>query len=382
MYYLDVIYGHRIVVEQSINHMKTELPKRILALDGGGIRGALTLGFLEKIETILRDREGNPNLLLCDYFDLIGGTSTGAIIAAGLSIGMSAGDIKELYLNIGDKIFGEKYSFFKHPVKRIKAAYSFEPLERALAEVFGNITMGGDEIKTGLCVVTKRADTLSTWPILNHPKGKYFKYNKNMLLRQVVRASAAAPSYFMAQQIDVGDNQIATFVDGGVSLANNPGLQLFLIATLKEFPYRWQLGEENLSLVSIGTGTYTKRYDAKKIAGKNLLGWAQMIPELFMEDANYLNQTILQYLSNSPTARTIDSEILDLKDDLLTEKPALHYVRYNVLLEENELNGLGLNFNQKQLESLRKMDEAKNKDTLYDIGSKAAAKFIKPEHIV
>lgn len=361
--------------------METNRPKRILALDGGGIRGALTLGFLEKIEIILREREGNPNLLLCDYFDLIGGTSTGAIIAAGLSIGMSARDIKELYLNIGDKIFGEKYSFFKNPIKRMKAAYSFEPLERALEDVFGNITMGGEEIKTKLCIVTKRADTLSTWPILNHPDGKYFKHNKNMLLRQVVRASAAAPSYFMAQQIDVGNNQIATFIDGGVSLANNPGLQLFLIATLKEFPFKWELGEDNLSLVSIGTGTYTKRYDADKIAGKNLLGWAQLIPEMFMEDANYLNQTILQYISHSPTAQKIDSEILDLKDDLLTEKPALHYVRYNVLLEENELNGLGLNFNQKQLESLRKMDEAKNKNTLYDIGSKAAAHFIKPDHI-
>ena len=43
--------------------MEQERPKRILALDGGGIRGALTLGFLERVESILREREGNPNLL-------------------------------------------------------------------------------------------------------------------------------------------------------------------------------------------------------------------------------------------------------------------------------------------------------------------------------
>ena len=85
--------------------MEKNRPKRILALDGGGIRGALTLGFLERI---VREKEGNPNLLLCDYFDLIGGTSTGAIIAAGLSIGKTAGEIKSLYLSIGDKIFGQK----------------------------------------------------------------------------------------------------------------------------------------------------------------------------------------------------------------------------------------------------------------------------------
>ena len=361
--------------------MENNQPKRILALDGGGIRGALTLGYLERIENILRERENNPNLLLCEYFDLIGGTSTGAIIAAGLSIGMSASDIKALYLNIGDKIFGEKYSWWKNFGKRKKAAYNYQPLDDALEEVFGNITMGGSEIKTGLCIVTKRADTLSTWPILNHPDGKFFKYNKSMLLRKVVRASAAAPSFFLPKQIDVGNGNIATFIDGGVSLANNPALQLFLIATLREFPYRWDIGEDKLTLISIGTGTYKKRYDPDKIANNNLLDWAQMIPEIFMEDANYLNQTILQYLSNSPTAREIDSEILDLNADLLTETPAMHYLRYNILLEENELNNLGLYYDLKQIESLRKMDESKNKDILYEIGSKAAASSILPEHI-
>ena len=361
--------------------MENNQPKRILALDGGGIRGALTLGFLERIEKILRERSGNPNLLLCEHFDLIGGTSTGAIISAGLSIGMTTSEIKDLYLNIGDKIFGSKYSLLKNPFKRIRAEYDFRPLEAALKEVFGNITMGGPEIKTGLCLVAKRADTLSTWPIINHPDGKFFEYNKNMLLRQVVRASAAAPSYFLPVELDVGNNEMATFIDGGVSLANNPSLQLFLLATLKEFPFRWETGEDKLSIVSIGTGTYRKRYDPKKVFKKNLLGWAQMIPELFMEDANYMNQTILQYLSNSPTAREIDSEILDLKEDLLTSKPALHYIRYNVLLEENELNGLGLHFNIEELDSLRQMDEAKNKDKLYEIGAVAAKNFISPEHI-
>ena len=361
--------------------MDSKQPKRILALDGGGIRGALTLGFLERVESIIRERSGNPNLMLYEYFDLIGGTSTGAIIASGLATGMSASDIKDLYLNIGDKIFGKKKSFLKNPFDRYKAAFDFQPLEDALTEVFGNITMGGDEIKTGLCLVTKRADTLSTWPIINHPEGKYFDHNKGMLLRKVVRASAAAPSYFIPQQMDVGNGEIGTFIDGGVSLANNPSLQLFLIATLKEYPYRWEIGEDKLSLLSIGTGTSTKRRDADKVANTGLLGWAKMIPELFMEDANYLNQTIMQYLSNSPIPRKIDSEILDLKDDLLTPTPALHYIRYNVMLEENEMNSLGLNFTQKELESLREMSDAKNKDILYEIGSKAAAVQIKPEHI-
>ncbi len=360
--------------------MEKPAPKRILALDGGGIRGALTLGFLEEIERIVRKKENNPQLKLCDYFDLIGGTSTGAIIAAGLAVGMNAADLTALYLDIGDKIFGKRRSWLLNPMTRYKAEFDFQPLEDALTKVFGNITMGSEKIKTGLCIVTKRADTLSTWPILSDRNGKFFSFNRGILLRQAVRASAAAPSYFVPQKIDVGNGEIGVFIDGGVSLANNPGLLLFLVATLKEFPYKWEKGEDKIELVSVGTGTYTKRYNIDKTAKMGLLGWASIIPDIFMEDAGYLNQTMLQYMSNSPTAVTIDSEILDLKNDLLPEKPALYYLRYNVMLETNPLQELGFNFSPKELESLREMSDAKNKDTLYQIGARAAIKYINADH--
>jgi hypothetical protein len=73
----------------------TNGPKRILALDGGGIRGILTLEYLEVIESEFRRRFNSPDFLLCDYFDLIGGTSTGSIIAAGLACGMTVEQLKK-----------------------------------------------------------------------------------------------------------------------------------------------------------------------------------------------------------------------------------------------------------------------------------------------
>ena len=77
-------------------------PKRILALDGGGLRGVLTLGMLREIETLLRARHGDdPDFRLCDYFDLIAGTSTGAIIAAALSLGMSVDEVHGHYMQAG-----------------------------------------------------------------------------------------------------------------------------------------------------------------------------------------------------------------------------------------------------------------------------------------
>ena len=79
-------------------------PKRILALDGGGIRGILSLQYLEAIEKLVKERVG-PDALLCDYFDLIGGTSTGAIIAAGLACGMTVDALQTLYRTLGPSAF-------------------------------------------------------------------------------------------------------------------------------------------------------------------------------------------------------------------------------------------------------------------------------------
>ena len=96
-------------------------------------------------------------------------------------------------------------------------------------------------------------------PLINHPKGKYydseFGTNKDILLWKAVRASAAAPTYFLPQIINVGGGlKTAAFVDGGVSMANNPSLQLLMIATLKGFPFGWKPGADNIFLVSVGTG--------------------------------------------------------------------------------------------------------------------------------
>src|ERR1700722_5940906 len=87
-------------------HLFGSHPKRVLALDGGGFRGVITVAFLEAIEDLLRLRHGaGPEFRLWDYFYLIGGTSTGAIIAAGLALGKSAKEISKFYLELAPKVF-------------------------------------------------------------------------------------------------------------------------------------------------------------------------------------------------------------------------------------------------------------------------------------
>jgi patatin-like phospholipase/acyl hydrolase len=80
-------------------------PHKLLAIDGGGIRGVLALQILAKIESLLREESANSDYRLADYFDYVAGTSTGAIIAAGISLGMSVGEILDFYLKNGSDMF-------------------------------------------------------------------------------------------------------------------------------------------------------------------------------------------------------------------------------------------------------------------------------------
>jgi uncharacterized protein len=365
---------------QLLARLSSDKPKKILSLDGGGIRGALSLGYLKKIETTLREKENNPNYVLSDYFDLIGGTSTGAIIATLLALGKQVDEITEMYMQLGGQIFGEKRNWWNplETFKFFKAEFSEKSLESELKKYVGNITLGGSEIKTGLCIIAKRADTNSTWPLINHPKGKYYEDNKNIPLWQALRATSAAPSYFIPQMIDVGNGEIGAFVDGGVSMANNPSLTLLMVATLKGFPFHWSFGEDNISLTSIGTGYTEYQKHSSDIDDAWLLTWAKSVPDMLMQDSSWQNQIILQWLSNSPTAKTIDAEMGNMQDDLLCNKPLIKYLRFNICLSQNALNGLGLkrDFSQNDIKSISEMSNAGNRYLLYDIGEKAAEKEI------
>ena len=148
-------------------------PKRILALDGGGLRGILSLALLQKIEDILRHRHGgHADFRLCHYFDLIAGTSTGAIIAAALALGWTVEELRAKYMELGDGSSSRRACCGNG---LLRAKYDEAKLIAELKKVYGaKTTLGGTELKTGLLVMTKRIDTGSPWPISNNPAGKYF----------------------------------------------------------------------------------------------------------------------------------------------------------------------------------------------------------------
>jgi uncharacterized protein len=355
-------------------------PKRILALDGGGIRGAITLGFLQQLEAQLRERHGNPDMLLCDYFDLIGGTSTGSIIAASLAIGMNTKDILEAYCAMGDEIF-ERPAKWWHFKRWLRQNLFYKNAPKAIEEILRKfytapdgrvLSLGDPDIRTGLCIVTKRVDTFSVWHMHNNPAGRYYASNKDIPLWRVVRASSAAPTFFppTIMPFDVKDD-FGAFVDGGVSAFNNPAMQLYLMATLQGYRIGWPTGEDKLMIVSVGTGTSEVRYtpnEVVKLGEKSALFWGGIVPDMFIRDCSEYNEMLLQSLSESPTARKID-------------QARLHYLRYNAMVDQAEIDAAAQRTAQDSkrfppiasVRDLMKMDAGDHVYHLAEVGKRAAA---------
>jgi len=356
-------------------------PKRLLALDGGGIRGLISLGYLARIEEALRLRYGRPELVLSDYFDLIGGTSTGAIIASALALGWPVEEIHSMYMSLGRDAFRPKKSWLGPVSKLVSAKFDDAAVAALLRENLGNRALGSPDLRVGLMVVAKRADTASVWVLVNVPGHKYFEENRDLKLWEVVRASTAAPTYFKPQWIsDVGGGESGVFLDGGVSMHNNPALQLLMVATLKGFALRWPLGDEKLLLCSVGTGAFTAAPNKSAMKRYSNLHWLGLAAVQLMGDASELNQTILQWMSYSPTARPIDSQIDSLVGDQLGPDPLITYLRYNIDLERMALFDIGLDYSPEKASSLQGMSEVKNIAELDKIGIAAAEAQVMDEH--
>lgn len=238
----------------------TQQPRKLLALDGGGIRGVMTLQVLIKMEEMLAKKSGQgENFRLCNYFDYIGGTSTGAIIAAGLAIGKSARFLSDFYQEVGPAMFEKAFI-----LQRLKHLYKSEPLTEKLKEVFGaDTTLSSDDLKSLLLVVTRNVTTDSPWPISSNPYAKYNApdrpdSNRQIPLWQLVRASTAAPVFFPPEVVQWDPDDPAKafmFEDGGLTPYNNPAFLLARMATHPAYRLNWHTGEKNLLVMSLGTGS-------------------------------------------------------------------------------------------------------------------------------
>lgn len=365
--------------------------KKMLAIDGGGIRGVLALEVLQKIEDLLKAQSGRDNFCLADYFDYIAGTSTGGIIAAGLSIGKPVAGIMKFYEEAGAQMFVKA-----NLLKRLRHKFEDEPLALKLKEVFGASTQfGSDELRTLLLLVLRNASTDSSWPLSNNPYAKYNDparpdSNLRFALWQLVRASTAAPTYFPPEVIvlnpDKPKEKEYVFVDGGVTMYNNPAFQMFLMATLDRYwakkpEARWQAGADKMLIVSVGTGTSPNVHAGLDPGEMNLLFNAAAIPAALMFAALNEQDLLCRVFGDCRAGDPLDRELGDLTGSvgpLAGRQKLFTYARYNADLSREGLNALGCG--DVEPEVVQKLDAIAGIPELRKVGKKVADLKVDASH--
>lgn len=360
-------------------------PKKILALDGGGILGLMTVEVLAKIEAFLRQRLGRgEDFVLADYFDFVCGTSTGAVIATCIAMGMPTARIRSFYIDSGKEMFVPANLF-----RRLHAKFDDEPLAKKLrAELGADTTLGSDKLRTLLMMVMRNATTDSPWPVSNNPRAKYNRpqrraaahadCNLDLPLWKLVRASTAAPTFFPPEVAQVG-NKTFIFVDGGVTTYNNPAFLAFAMATAEPYGVRWPVGEDKMLVVSIGTGTSPRENAELKASDMHLLYNATGVPSALMNAAQAGQDLMCRVFGKCVAGDPIDREVGDLIGAAGPVSPKLFtYMRYDPDVTRAGLDKLGLaDVDPKKVQTLDSVDYI---DDIQKVGRAFAEQRVDAKH--
>ncbi|WP_374444265.1 patatin-like phospholipase family protein [Epilithonimonas sp.] len=327
----------------------------ILSLDGGGIRGIISCIILRYLEELLQQKD-HPDARLGDYFDMIAGSSTGGILASVLLCPDSNGKAKysikkafELYTEKGEDIFNVSlWESLINPFGLFSKKISQENLERQLREFFGDTELK-DFIKPSLItsydIENRRAKLFNT---INAKQSQ-----QNFLVKDICRATSAAPTYFSPAQIRSSYGQTFSLIDGGV-YANNPALCAYAearkipFATIFDNPFKPNYPSVNdLLILSIGTGTEMKSYPFRKFQNAGKLAWVSPIIDILLsanaETVDYqLNQMFMtlgkrnrqNYYRINPSLKSASPEMDNVSKKNLEAliQAGLSYVEENSVL--------------------------------------------------
>lgn len=231
---------------------------RILSIDGGGILGLIPAVVLAEIEA----RTGR---VAAELFDLVAGTSTGGIIACAVAAGIPAAEVAGLYRDRGREIFSGSLG---HRVGTafglVGPQYGAAGLEAALADVFGDRRLS----EAGVELLVPAYDIEARCPVLFKSSKARINGRRDFLLRDVARATSAAPTYFPPARVTSYSGEVAVAaVDGGL-YANNPSAcALAQVAKTG--------GLSDVVMVSLGTGASERPYLFRSARRWGLAGWAR-----------------------------------------------------------------------------------------------------------
>ncbi|TVR98211.1 MAG: patatin [Rhodospirillales bacterium] len=257
---------------------------RILSLDGGGIRGIIPALVLAEIER----RTGKP---ISDLFHLVAGTSTGGILAAGLSLPHGGGpvfaatDLVALYRDRGREIFHRSlWKGFTSLGGMTDEKYSHANLERILRETLGNALLSSvrtDIMVTAYDLERRNPHFFKSWKAQGRELDKETTpperaRDRDFFLRDICRATSAAPTYFEPALIRSGSRERYALVDGGV-FANNPAMCAYVSAK-RIFP-----AADRYVIVSLGTGELERPIPYEDARNWGLVRWIRPILSVIMD---------------------------------------------------------------------------------------------------
>lgn len=302
---------------------------RILTIDGGGIRGVIPAMILISLEKSLQALSGKPNAKIADYFDFIAGTSTGGIITCALltpskksphESRYSASEIVDLYAKNGSKIF--RTSFAGKLLKSIPLKdeqYDSSGIESVLESYFGNLQLS--ELRRP-CLVSSYNTEERKAHFFTQQKAASHEIGRNFFVKDVCRATSAAPTYFEPALIDSVDKIRFSLIDGGI-FANNPTMSALteaykttkvLTKTKDECPKT-----EDFFLVSLGTGSVKTPYYHDKIKDKSAL---MMIPAIIDMMMSGVAETTDYQVRKMFEARNVTQQYIRIDAPNLTNEQA------------------------------------------------------------
>lgn len=348
--------------------LTTQLPKRILSIDSGGVRTAIALGYLERLEQLLRVRYGKADFRLSDYFDLIGASGNSAIIAAELARGRSVAEARKTFVDCMRALWLSQSWFDKISGFRLLicgAEYRPDSLLKVLKGSFGEMVLGSEELKTALGIVLTRVDTRETWSLTNHPRARSSK-GGSFLLSQLLLASAATPLTLPPVVLRVGDDS-GSYLSGEISVGPDPALHLFLVATGPAFPFHWRTGRRRIFLTSIGTGFPTT---VKRELDTFFLSMISATVDSMRAGMNQQSGLALAALTHEGARDLATVMQNDTADEAV--QSILHYKRFDVALDQATLERIGLPELAKDVDSIVAWDRAVRIDSHLEIGRRAA----------
>ncbi|TWI80402.1 patatin-like phospholipase/acyl hydrolase [Lacibacter cauensis] len=273
---------------------------RILSIDGGGIRGIIPGTIVEYLETRIRAVTGNKEAKIGEYFDMIAGTSTGGILTSIYLMPdeketgkakFSATDAVQLYMQYGNRIFNKNFwQQFKN-FSFWNESFPADNLEKLLQDYLGDTSLS-QMIKP--CVITAYNFYERRAAFFNSANSRKIGGEvRDFKIRNVARATSAAPTYFEPAMIYSLSEAPQYLIDGGV-FVNNPALCAYSEARGLNFSDsrilygEYQLPKPNrpaakdMLLISIGTGSSKKKYEFEQLRNAGLIKWLPVLIDIMM----------------------------------------------------------------------------------------------------